>query len=351
MPRSSKGARITRRGDSGNWYIRDGDTRISTGTADRRRADQALARYIAEQGRPVGPRTGDEMTIGEVLDLYGKGHARGVKSPETIGYSIKALRPYFGPARVASINRATCEAYVRHRGRSNGTTRRELAHLNAAINWCKAEGALVTDVVVTLPPAPPARDRWLTEDEVDRLIRACRRTAPHLERFVRVGVYTGTRSDALLRLQFMPNTQGGWVDTDKGVLYRRASGAAETRKRTPPIPVPPVLLSDLREWERGGARWVVEFNGKPVRSIKTAWRTAVREAGIEHCSPHDLRRTCATWMMQNGADLWAAAGYLGMTVPMLVEVYGHHHPDHMRSAVEALGRRGSGAGFLPNGRK
>ena len=96
------------------------------------------------------------MTIGEVLDLYGAGHARGVKSPQTIGYSLKALRPYFGQARVASINRATCEAYVRHRGRSNGTTRRELAHLNAAINWCKAEGALVTDVVVTLPPAPPA---------------------------------------------------------------------------------------------------------------------------------------------------------------------------------------------------
>ena len=61
------------------------------------------------------------MTIGEVLDLYGAGHARGVKSPQTIGYSIKALRPYFGLARVSSLNRATCEAYVRHRGRSNAT--------------------------------------------------------------------------------------------------------------------------------------------------------------------------------------------------------------------------------------
>ena len=169
---------------------------------------------------------------------------------------------------------------------------------------------------------------------------ACRRTAPHLERFILVGVYTGTRSDALLRLQYMRNTQGGWVDTDKGVLYRRASGAAETRKRTPPVPVPPVLLSHLRRWEEEGARWVVEFDGKPVRSLKTAWRTALREAGIEHCTPHDLRRTCATWMMRKGADRWQAAGYLGMTMDMLESVYGHHHPDHMRSAVEALGRRG-----------
>ncbi len=342
MPRPSKGARLWRNGNKGNWYIRDGETRFSTGTADRGRADQALARYIAERGRPVGPRTGEDMTNDEVFDLYGEGHAVNVKSPQTIGYSIKALRPYFGPARVASINRATCDAYVRHRGVANDTARRELAHLNAAINWCKREGLLVTDVQVTLPPKAPPRDRWLTRDEVARLIRACRRNpkARHLARFILVGVYTGTRSEALRGLQFMPNMQGGWVDTEKGVLYRRAAGTAETRKRTPPVPVPPRLLAHLRRWQRIGARWVVEFDGKPVGSLKTAWRTALRGAGIDHCTPHDLRRTCATWMMQAGADRWAACGFLGMTMDMLETTYGHHHPDHMRSAVEALGCRG-----------
>ena len=234
MPRPSKGARLWRNGNKGNWYIRDGAERFTTGTDDRGRADQALARYIAERGRPVGPRTGEEMTIGEVLDLYGAGHARTVKSPQTIGYSIKALRPYFGPARVASINRATCEAYVRHRGVANDTARRELAHLNAAINWCKREGALVTDVQVTLPPKAPPRDRWLTRDEVAALIRACRRRSPHLARFILVAVYTSTRSEALRSLQFMPNMQGGWVDTEKGVLYRRA--AAPRRRRSGPRP-------------------------------------------------------------------------------------------------------------------
>ena len=279
------------------------------------------------------------MTIGEVLDLYGTGHARGVKAPERIGYSFKRLRPWFGPARVSSINRSTCEAYVRHRNVANDTVRTELAHLTAAINWCKAEGRLVTDVVVTLPPKAAPRDRWLTRDEVAKLIRACRRRSPHLARFILAGVYTGRRSAALRSFQFMPNMQGGWIDTERGVLYGLAEGETATRKRKPPAPVPPRLLAHLRRWEAKGARWVVEHNGKPVGSVKTAWRTVLREAGIEHCTPHDLRRTCATWMMQNGADLWAAAGYLGMTVPMLVEVYGHHHPDHMRSAVEALGRR------------
>jgi hypothetical protein len=42
--------------------------------------------------------------------------------------------------------------------------------------------------------------------------------------------------------------------------------------------------------------------------------------------------------MQAGTDLWEAAGFLGMTVEMLSERYGHHHPDHQQGARTAFGR-------------
>ncbi len=42
--------------------------------------------------------------------------------------------------------------------------------------------------------------------------------------------------------------------------------------------------------------------------------------------------------MQSGADTWAATGDLGMTVQVLERVFGHHHPDHLRDAVEAFDR-------------
>jgi hypothetical protein len=54
-------------------------------------------------------------------------------------------------------------------------------------------------------------------------------------------------------------------------------------------------------------------------------------------TPHTLRHTAATWLMQAGVDKWEAAGYLGMGVEMLDRVYGHHHPDHLRNAARALG--------------
>ena len=122
-------------------------------------------------------------------------------------------------------------------------------------------------------------------------------------------------------------------------MYRRAEGEVETKKRTPTVPVSPRLLAHLRRWERTGARWVVEVRGQRVASLKTAWRSAIREAGIAHATKHDLRHTAVTWAMQRGADKWAAAGYFGLSLEMLESVYGHHHPDHMQSVVEAMGRR------------
>jgi hypothetical protein len=40
--------------------------------------------------------------------------------------------------------------------------------------------------------------------------------------------------------------------------------------------------------------------------------------------------------MQQGVQLWEAAGFLGMTPETLERVYGHHHPEFMRNAARAL---------------
>lgn len=71
----------------------------------------------------------------------------------------------------------------------------------------------------------------------------------------------------------------------------------------------------MRRWHRKGIAILrfVEWNGKPVKSVKTGFKTAVQLAGIEHATPHTLRHTAATWLMQNGAPIWEAAGYLGMS--------------------------------------
>jgi integrase len=120
-----------------------------------------------------------------------------------------------------------------------------------------------------------------------------------------------------------------------GLYYRRATGNQETTKRQPTVPIPPRLLAHMRRWQEQGIikGHFVEFNGKAVKSVKTAFKRAVALAGLHSpASPHTLRHTAATWMMQNGVSLWTAAGFLGMSVEMLQRVYGHHHPDHLKES-------------------
>ena len=344
MPRPTKGARAVRRPDTGYFFIRDGDKRIPTGTRDSRQAEGILARYIAQKGRQDGPRDPSQMTVAEALDLYGTERGPLVKDQARLADCIKALVPILGELRLSDITGAVCRRYGKARDRAPGTVRKELGTLAAAINHCHAEGYITGAPRVRLPAKPAPRDRWLSRDEAAKLLRAAYRNpkAKHLARFILVALYTGTRSDAILRLGFMPNTVGGWVDTTKGVLYRRAAGEFETKKRTPPVPIPRPLLAHLRRWERRGARYVVEAEwnrGERVASLKTAWRTALSASGIDHCTKHDLRHSAITWAMQNGADRWHAAGFFGLTVDMIETTYGHHHPAHMQSAVEAMGRK------------
>jgi hypothetical protein len=54
---------------------------------------------------------------------------------------------------------------------------------------------------------------------------------------------------------------------------------------------------------------------------------------------HTLRHTAATWLMQRAAPMWEAAGFLGMSEKTLRDTYGHHHPDHLRGAADAIGAR------------
>jgi hypothetical protein len=39
--------------------------------------------------------------------------------------------------------------------------------------------------------------------------------------------------------------------------------------------------------------------------------------------------------------IWQAAGHLGMSTEVLERTYGHHHPDYMRAAAQAISSKQS----------
>ena len=77
-----------------------------------------------------------------------------------------------------------------------------------------------------------------------------------------------------------------------------------------------------------------------MKSVKTAFNKAVSLSKLEgKVSPHTLRHTAATWLMQIGVSTWDAAGFLGMSERTLRDVYGHHHPDYLQGAAKAIGTK------------
>jgi integrase len=76
---------------------------------------------------------------------------------------------------------------------------------------------------------------------------------------------------------------------------------------------------------------------KPVVSVRKSIASAVLAARIDrNITPHICRHTAATWAMQQGADIWEAAGYLGMSSEVLERVYGHHHPDFQSDVADRM---------------
>jgi integrase len=259
-----------------------------------------------------------------------------------------------------------CRAYTRHRG-SDGGARRDLEDLRAAINHHSKEGFHRGVVRVALPEKGLPRERWLSRDEAARLLWTCwrnreeqtvhigrskgqriqtrKRPLRHLARFILIGLYTGTRAAAIANAAPHRAEGKAFVDLENGIFYRLAIGKRASTKRQTPVPIPNRLLAHMRRWARLGIAnsHFVEWNCKPVASVKTGFATGVRLAKLDvtagNVTPHTLRHTAATWLMQRAAPMWEAAGFLGMSEKTLRDTYGHHHPDHLRVAANAISSR------------
>lgn len=390
MPRRSKGARLQlkagRRNKNGKithqptWIIRDNGRDVSTGCAKAEiaTAEEKLRDYITSKHTPKRRvRHIDDIAIADVLSIYLDAQLDKLRnrfnvdseSEDTIPdirkfkKRIERLNDWWGAKMLGEVNGEACRSYAKKRGKRGGA-RRDLEDLRAAIGHHAAEGYHREIVKVSLPEKGQPRDKWLTRSDAAKLVWTCwryremqkgsrrpmddvkvatsKRPLRHLARFILLGIYSGTRAGAIAAASPIPAIGRSYVDLERGRYYRLRQGSAKTNKRQPTVPIPQRLLAHLRRWHRLNpeAKHFVEYNGKPVNSVKTAFKRAVTLAGLgPGISPHTLRHTAATWLMQRGADPWQAAGYLGMSLEVLLNTYGHHHPDYLSDAVEKIAKR------------
>ncbi len=69
---------------------------------------------------------------------------------------------------------------------------------------------------------------------------------------------------------------------------------------------------------------------------ETSFRTTCRKAGIKDFHPHDLRHTCAAWLVQAGVPIMEVRDLLRHTTVQVTEKYAHLAPENVRKAVSML---------------
>lgn len=337
------------------YLILDGGKQYRTGCGenDRREAEKCLAEHIAKQyaEKPKGKhREASEVGISEVLTAYMVAKEATIKRPAEFGARMEELLKFWGEKTLDDISTSTCIAYAKQRTKPS-QARRELEDLRAACRMAIADNITRHAVVVTLPPKPKGRVKHLDRSTMARLIWAAYRKrvrAPrtttgekrtvHIARFILTALYTGSRSARVWQASFDKEEGRPYIDLDAGVFYRAWEGEdVAGNKRAPPIRLPDRLLAHMRRWHSKGAKYVVEFQGRPA-DPKKGFSSLVKNVLGEGTDVirHTLRHTSATWLMQAGTDKWETAGYLGMTLETLENTYGHHHPDHQSGVGKAF---------------
>lgn len=352
MPRQAKGPRLwfrQQRGRKPVWLIKDGTRQYSTGcgAAERETAERRLAEYLAQKHEPpTREATLERIRCADVLNLYVVEHAPTTQSDKWIGHTAGPCVEFWHDKTLADVRGQTCREYVEWRcaqGVSDQTARHDLKTFRAAINYYHREyGPLNAVPVVTLPKKGPSRVRWLTRSEMASLVwQAYIGGYEHVLRVLLIGYYTGTRPGAIYKLRWLPSTDAGYFDLNNGMLYRRGDDEMDSvRKLRPPVPIPTRLLPHLRRWHakdlKDSITHVIHWNGQPIQKLRRSWPAVRTLAGIDgRVTPHTLRHTCVTWLLQAGIDIWEVAGFVGMSEETVRDVYGHHHPAHLKNAARA----------------
>src|SRR5215469_6481393 len=258
--------------ENGRYYVLHGERlkrRTSTGTKDPKTAERFLRQFEADEA--AGPQDPD-LTVRRILEAYRDEHGPDVRSPDAIKYSVQGLMPHLGDLLPQHLTPPTIKKYARERGASDGTILREIGTLRAALAWAVENNRLERAPTISAPVKTPLpRDRWMTRDEADRLIAAC--TAPHLRNFVVLGLMTVPRRGALLEAKL---TQVDWKR--RVIDYGKGYG----NKRRVVVPLNDDAMTALKlAAQIGVAGYIIEYNGKPLDTVKKGFAAACKRAGIE----------------------------------------------------------------------
>jgi len=188
--------------------------------------------------------------------------------------------------------------------------------------------------------------RFLTQEEMERLLEAPDTSSPEGVRdraLIELLYATGLRVSELVGLTISS------VDLDTGVLFCTGKGSKQRR-----VPVGRSALEWLQRHQaarrallagRESQRLFVGYLGRPL-TRQTVWATlkrAAERAGVNGVTPHVLRHSFATHLLEHGADTRSVQAMLGHSDLATTQIYTHVTSERIRSVYEKHHPRSKGS--------
>lgn len=314
------------------WTIGGRSHRASSGTKDRREAQDFLKAFILEHDRPPEAKP-DQLAIATVLDNYWERHAKKLASAEAIEIRIAHINRFFGLSAVSAVNARSLERYKERclsEDLAIGTINLHRGVLRAALKQAVRYGELAVAPFVPSDREPPPRAEFLTRRQVAAMLRAARHRWPHIATFIQLAIYTGARRGAILQLTW------DRVDLKAGTVDYRLPGVRHDRKGRALTALPARMVARMRRLAHvSTGSHVIQYNGNPVKSVRRAFRLVAAAAKVPKATPHILKHTAVTWALRV-ASPWIVSGMTATSMRTLQAVYGKHFVSDLRTAADAV---------------
>jgi integrase len=221
--------------------------------------------------------------------------------------------------------------------RSSSTVKRYLAALSHVLVIGVREYGWLNEnpmVKVSKPKEGRGRSRYLSDEERERLLAACRKSScPYLFTIVVLAISTGARKSELTELKW------GQIDFKNSRIQLNETKNGECR---PLALVNPAynLMRELAKVRRIDTQFVFpNDSGAKSLDIRTAWEFALKRAKITDFRFHDLRHTCASYLAMDGASGPEIAAVLGHKTLAMVKRYAHIGDSHVAGVVEKMNNK------------
>lgn len=234
---------------------------------------------------------------------------------------------------------------LRRRGLSPRSLRRALSSIRGFYGYLVAAGERADDPSADLvaPRLLQRLPRVLTEEEVERLIAAPDTATPLGLRdraMIEVLYATGLRVSELVGLTLTQLRRDPRGRLESGFLLVTGKGSKERV-----VPLGEEAETWLARWLSGarpelakGRHQAVFVNRRGgALTRQGCWKILkghARAAGVREVSPHVLRHSFATHLLEHGADLRAVQTMLGHSDVSTTEIYTHVHRARLRSLYD-----------------